>query len=249
MAESYFSSEVNNKKFDDFRSKKLLSFKEHVTRIQVRGKAKFTVQWADNKWSLGEAKPFPLDDNRLDDFWSDIKNLEAKAIKEAVTPSVLRKYNLHKAQLKILFYDSSNKEYTLSLSPFQKDKAFVVVSGRDYIFEMSKDKAEKLILSKNQIRDHDFPFNSDTSSVTQIERKSTSKSFSIKKIRTNQWRVFEEESSSAKDFKKSIDQQTKDVPIDPKKVDALLDKIKKLKGEKYKARAKSQNNRSLVMKK
>ena len=143
VGESYFASEVNNKSFDDFRSKKLFSFKDHVTKIQFQGKEKFTVQWTDSKWSLDKAKPFPLDENRLNDFWSDVKTMEAKTIKESVTPSLLRKYNLHKAQLKILFYDSSNKEYSLSLSPVKQDTTFVVVSGRDYIFEISKDNAEK----------------------------------------------------------------------------------------------------------
>ena len=103
------------------------------------------------------------------------------------------------------------------------------------------------MLSKNQIRDHAFPFNYDTSSVAQIGRRNTPQSFSIKKINTDQWKAYEEELVS-KDSKKSTGEKKEDKPIDSKKVDELLDKIKNLKGEKYKASAESQNNRILVIK-
>ena len=56
-------------------------------------------------------------------------------------------------------YPEKDKSYKLKLSSVKENKAFVSVSHRDFIFEISKKDAEKLILSKNEIRDHAFPFN------------------------------------------------------------------------------------------
>ena len=221
IGESYFSSEVNKKDFDSFRSKKLLPAFGHAVKIQFRGKENFTLYWENYEWSLGKPKkkkPVPLDSKRLDGFWTDVSSMKASSIKERVSPSSLRKYGLNKPRLKILFdYADKDKDHILTLSPLKKDKAFVSVSHRNFIFEISKESAEKLILAKKDLRDHNFPFNYKKELTVQIERKNNQRSFVIKKEKET-WKSLSEKTES----------------IDSEKVEELLDKIKELKGEKYK---------------
>ena len=127
IGEQYFSSEVNEKDFDSFRSKNLLPSLGHAKKIQFQGKENFTLHWADYKWSLDEAnkkKDFPLNSDRLDGFWTDASSMKASAIKEAVISDLkvaapfmpeahfakkaissisLRKYGLNKPQIEITF--------------------------------------------------------------------------------------------------------------------------------------------------
>ena len=156
IAEQYFYSEVNNKDFDSFRSKKLLPALGHAIKLQFQGKENFTLHWANYKWSLDKShkkNSFPLNSVRLNGFWTDVNSMKALELKEAVSSSSLRKYKLHKPQLSItLDYPNKDKKYTLKLSPFIKDKAFVFISHRDFILEISKEDAKKLLLSKKDIK-------------------------------------------------------------------------------------------------
>lgn len=235
IGEAHFSREVNEKDFDSFRSKKLLPSLGHAIKIQFHGKENFTLNWTDYKWSLSsqKTKTFPLDADRLDGFWTDLSSMDALSIKEAVTPSSLKKYHLNKPQLEIqLSYPNEETNLMLKLSPFKEEKAFVSLSHRDFIMEISKSEAEKLLLSQKDIRDHAFPFNYNTDLVEQIERKNKGKSFLIKKS-TEGWQ--------------SLDDKTK--KPDTEKVSELLDKIKNLRGEKYKAGSIQKSNRRIEIKK
>lgn len=238
IGERYFYSEVNEKDFDSFRSKKLMPSRGgHAVKIQLKGKENLTLHWSDYKWSLDEKnkkKPFPLDSDRLDGFWTDANSMKASSIKEAVAPSSLKKYGLTHPQVEIIFsYPEKDKSQKLKLSSIKEDKAFASVSHRDFIFEISKEDAEKLILSKSAIRDHAFPFNFKKGPSAQIERKSNKeKSFAVKKVKEDHWKNL----------------NTEDQPIDAKKVEELLDKIKELKGEKYKKSSAKQNKRSIEVK-
>ena len=232
LGEHYFFSEVNEKDFDSFRRKKILPPLGHASKIQFHGKSSFTFHWTDYKWSLDQSKAFPLDSSRLDGFWTDINSLTASFIKEAVTASSIKKYKLHKPQLKItLSYPNKDKKYLLQLSPFQNDKAYVSISHRNFILEISKESAEKLILSRDDIRDHNFPFNYDKSSAVQIERKNEKNSFSVKKVKES-WQSLLPENET----------------VDSEKVEELLDKIKELKGEKYKSDSAQKSLRSIAIK-
>ena len=271
IGEKYFFTEVNEKDFDSFRNKKILPSLSHATQIKFQGKHSLTLYWADYKWSMDKEKnKFPLDSNRLDDFWTEATSLKADEIKESVSPSSLKKYGLHKPQLKILFaYPGKEKPYILKLSPFKKDKAFMALSHRDFIFEISKEEMKKLILSQNDIRDHNFPFDYNINSASQIKRQNKDKSFAIQKEK-NSWRFLNKKEQPSKRKKgivalkqkalKDTDSKKSDLKpgdskdirakrLDLKKVEDLLDKIKNLKGKKYKkAKNARQALRSIVIK-
>lgn len=158
IGESYFFSEVNEVDFNAFRSKKILPPVGHAMKIQFQGKKNFTLHWRDHKWTFEKVgvKKFPLDSKKSDDFWKEINSMQALEIKSAVQADSLRKYGLHKPLLRLsLTYLLIKEPYTLKLSPIKKDKAFVSVSHRDFIFEISKEMAEKFLLSLNDLKEED----------------------------------------------------------------------------------------------
>ena len=216
LGESSFFSEVNQKNLEDFRSKKILPDLNHANRIQFKGQSQFQLNWQDYKWSLEGADPksLPLDTSRLDGFWTDMSALKALSIKGPANSKNIKKYKLNSPQL-ILNLTYGDKEYLLKLSPIKEEKAFVSISHRDYIFEISKEQADKLLLPKKEIYDHNFPFNYKTALTAQAERQEGQNSFKIKKEGEN-WTSEEGKA------------------VDSDKLEDWLNQIKKLRGEKYK---------------
>lgn len=234
IGEQYFNSEVNVKDFDSFRNKKILPSFGHAKSIQFHGRENFKLHWANYKWKLDGAKKeaLPLDDSRLDGFWTDSNNLKAIEIKEPVKASSLKKYKLNRPQLKITFaYPGKDEQYTLKLSPFQEDKAFLSVSHRNFIMQISKESAEKLILSKNEVWNHNFPFDYKENLAVQIERKDKKQSFKIKKL-NDTWKSLNQKNSA----------------IDSEKLNQLLNQIKELRGEKYRTGSVGKNARTIEIK-
>ena len=230
IGENSFFSEVNEKNLEDFRSKKILPALNQASQIQFKGKFDFQLNWQDYKWSLEGASPnnLPLNSSRLDGFWTDISGMKALSIKEALNSKNLRKYQLNKPQL-ILNITYADKKYVLKLSRIQGEKAFISISHRDYIFEISKEQAGKLelLLPKKEIYDHNFPFNYKTALAFQVKRQADN-NFIIKKEGEG-WKSEEGQS------------------VDSKKVEDLLDQIKELRGEKYKKGTDKQSLRSVLI--
>ena len=228
IGENSFFSEVNEKNLEDFRSKKILPALNQASQIQFKGKFDFQLNWQDYKWSLEGASPnnLPLNSSRLDGFWTDISGMKALSIKEALNSKNLRKYQLNKPQL-ILNITYADKKYVLKLSRIQGEKAFISISHRDYIFEISKEQAGKLLLPKKEIYDHNFPFNYKTALAFQVKRQADN-NFIIKKEGEG-WKSKEGQS------------------VDSKKVEDLLDQIKELRGEKYKKGTDKQSLRSVLI--
>ena len=242
IGDSSFFSEVTEKNLDDFRSKKILPDLAHATEIHFKGKSNFRLSWNNYKWSLADSSPtdLPLDSSRLDGYWTDINSLKAQSIKSDVNPFsnqalqlhvrskdksvnsknlknyLLKKYSLNKPALS-LELNYNDKKYSLKLSPAKKDKAFITISHRKYIFEISKEQADKLLLDKKEIYDHNFPFKYKTALAYQVERQNGKNSFKVNK-EGETWK----------------DQEVREV--DSKKLEELLDQVKELRGENYKKR-------------
>ena len=240
IGDSSFFSEVNEKNLENFRSKKILPDLTHASQIQFKGKSHFQLNWKDYKWSLKGSKPteLPLDSSRLDGFWTDIRSLKALSIKAVINSKSLKKYRLNKPQLTLtLVY--GDKEYVLKLSSVKEEKAFVVISHRDYIFEISKEQADKLLLPKKEIYDHNFPFRYKTALATQVERHAGKDSFSLKKEGEN-WKSAEKANSENQKDKKREEVDSKNQKsekgkeVNSEKLEDLLDQVKELRGERYK---------------
>lgn len=236
IGERYFHTEVNEKNFEAFRSKSLLPpNSRHATKIQFHGEKGFTLLWNNYKWSLegADENTLPLDHHRLDSWWTDLSSLKASAIKEKAKPPFLKQYGLVRPD-KITFHSNfKEKEYSLKLSLLKNDKAFVALSHRDFILELTKESAELLPLSRHDILNHSFPFDYDKNRAFQIEIKQAKKTVSIKK-HDGIW------STTPSDSKKTLDNQ---------KVKDFLSQIKNLKGETYLSSKKAfKPDRSLEIK-
>ena len=218
ITESNISVEVNDKSFEDFRSKKIMPSLQHASKIEVKGTESFTLNWKDYKWSLENKKPgrLPLDQERLNQFWTALTSLKA----DKILGSVNKKYNLHRAQRVFnVFYNE--KKYQLKISSFQDEKAFASVTGRNFIFEISED----IFLSKKDLYDHSFPFNYKKELAAQIEIQSKEETLKLEKS-GEKW--MKEAPSKKKIFSKNK------LELDSDKVEEFLNQIKQLKALDYK---------------
>ena len=191
--------EVNNKKAEDFRSKKILPVNPNVTQIEIQGRAEpLTLTREQDSWTLknqnpaitqnlaqsglnkqkpaltqestqtdiknkkldvaqeedesGTKKQGPdspvLDQEFIQDFWKALSQLKAEEIIAPIKES--KKYGLHKAQ-KVFNVFYGEQLYTMSVSPFKEEKAYVSVTGRDFLFEISKSQTKKIFISKKDL--------------------------------------------------------------------------------------------------
>ena len=284
IAEPYIYYETNNKDFESFRSKRLLpSMIGHPGKIQFKGQAKrqakgqgpWTIHWSDHRWSLdpsvagkpevGAGDRLPLDHRRLDEFWNDLSAMKASALKEKISPSILKKYALNRPQKTLLFYwpqqeekegEKEGKEpspLSLSLSPFKDGRAFVSVSNRDFVLELDQTQAEKLLLKPLDIYDHHFPFRFKTAEMGQIQFMTASSHFVIEKTAKGWKRLTTEERLEPKPSASSKETQLKHAAstniefIEQQKLEKFLEKLQDLKGLKYK-KASSQERAEFKIK-
>lgn len=267
LAEQGIDKELQAKNLEDFRSKKILPSLNHAEKIEIQGERAFILNWKDHKWSLEGRKEseLPLDQDFLNRFWTDLTSLSASAILES--KKAIKKYKLDKPLLKInLFY--GEKKYVLSLSP-QKTKLYAVISHRDYIFEISKEKGEELFLSQAELYDHSFPFDFESPLVSQIQITNQADSLSLKKKR-EKW-ILEKDSKkkllkpAALKKEEGLDQDTSNRDVkkqkavkkaeskkeripDPDKIQDFLNQLKTLKAMEYKKAKESAPLRSIQLK-
>ena len=259
IGEKYFHLETGAKDFELFRRKKLMPpGVGHASKIQFHGKKGFTLLWRNYKWSLEGAseKSLPLDSHRLDSWWTDISSLKAVSIKEKAENSSLRKYSLTRPRLKITFHSAigENKgetegEYSLRLSPIKEGRAFVALSHRDFIFELSKEDAGLLPLSRHDILNHSFPFDYEKSHASRVEIISGGSSTVSLKKENGVWAPVVSSSSSENQPLPSSKKPEKPPALSTEKVEDFLNKIRELKGEKYTSPKKAlKPNRSIEIK-
>lgn len=224
VGKSYFFNEINDKDFDSFRSQKIIPpFRGHANSLKFKGAVNFNFIWTNYEWDFDKQNKSyhgPINTNRLNDFWTNINSIKITSIKGPVTKLQIKKYQLHKPQLEIqFFYKNKNKNYNLKLSPFIKDKAFVLASHRNFVMEISKSDAKKLIISKKNIYDHQKTFNYNSILASQITIQNNKTLVTLKKS-NNMWNVITKDQKLHK--------------VDLKKVSLFLNKIKKLQVAKYK---------------
>ncbi|MBC6415762.1 MAG: DUF4340 domain-containing protein [Bdellovibrionales bacterium] len=247
IAESSLANEINNKNLEDFRSKKILPSLNHVTRIEFKGIENFVVDWKNQSWFL-EKRNLPLNQDLLDDFWNDLSSLKA----DSIADTVQKQDQLDKVFLTLkLFY--GEKEFLLKMSPIKDTKVYISISHRDYIFEVSKDKLNKILVSKKDIYDYSFPFNYDVSLANFIEIKTKQEKIKIQKEK-GKWNLLEGSNQDLKNQVESKDKKSSEnLDSDKKedfnsKIDDFLNQIKQLKVKDYQNVKDSKVLRSVVIK-
>ena len=217
IGEKYFFNEVNSKNFDSFRNKKIIpSYGGHPIKVVIKNKQTLSFDWIDYNWFFKE-KNFPLDTKRLESFWSDLASIDVLSVKKRATADSLKKYKLNQATYQIQLSYAGEKKTTLKISSVRNNRAYVYGSHRDYILEISKEDAEKIKLSKHDIRDHGRAFNFQKEKASSLELKSKKVSYSL--LNKNE---------------KWVSLSSPEKKLDSDKVQILLNSIHELRGQRYK---------------
>lgn len=219
IGDNSFKAAVNEKTPDSFRSLSALHTFGHPVELSYEGKENFSFTWSDYRWSFKNGSPFPLNTSRLDKFWSDLSAFKATEIVEPATEEYLKNYGLSQPEVTI-HLKFREQDVQIRVSAVRGNAAFIHASDRKYILECSQNQAEKLILSQTALRDHAVPFKYKKEEISLFELRGKTYSYTVKKNPEGVWESTE----------------TEDKKINSEEIKTILNRISKLKGEKYNRR-------------
>lgn len=242
LGESDFGQEVNERTLDSYRSKKLLhSFGHPLTvRFQKQGQRFLDFSWKESKWVYTD-KTFPLNEDRLNTFWSDLSELKGNEIVGSVTKENLKKFGLSEPFVKIVLnFEKEKKANVIRFSSIKGEgTVYGLTSNRGYILGVSKENFEKVLLSIEDIRDHSQPFRYKKEEAFRLQLQGKKFSYIVEKLPSTGKK--DSSNSSKEGDKKKKETKLEWQSIEPKnkkinleEMNALLNTIYDLKGKKYK---------------
>jgi len=201
----------------ELRDKNLISLaRDSATELELEfgGKKTLFLKNAEGKWMLGRAS-FPVDSSRWLQLENRVFGLKAKAIySESSDPKTLALFQAPRVILKLKETPEGKKEL-LSISQLE-NKVLAKVEGRNPIYEIDPEVLKELTQPEENYRDkHLLSF--DKSKVVRIKISHQGKKFDLAKEK-DRWR-FEPDS--------------KELVVDPEKVESFLSNIKELKAEEF----------------
>ena len=152
---------LTDKKKDDFRSYKLLNMVEHPKVFRYHsGSFKARLKWDNYTWAEEEKGDvmFPLSQSDLESYWNSLTNVEFEKEVYPNTKEFRRKFRLLKPAIEIQLEFKNEKNWSAKISPEVNGKFYALVSTRDYIFTLNKEKRKSILLTEKAIRDHRQPF-------------------------------------------------------------------------------------------
>ena len=172
---------------DAYRSQKLLNVLKTPTRIsfQTSQKNDRLKRNSENQWEWeGEEsvnRKFPLSSAQVEKL---IRFLKSNKVQDFSTQKK-KTWEVSDLEIEMDFLDES---WRLELKKFEEKNTQVIVSGRDFIFELSATDTEELL--KMNFEDLHFPFESDLEKLSQFELLSSDVNFVLKKEK-GEWKVVE----------------------------------------------------------
>ena len=152
LGSSLLGKEGIDKSKEDFRSKKIIHSFGHPHQVIIKGSETLIFDWKNYKWSFKNNKKFPLDEGRLNGFWTYLTSLKAERIVAFANSSQLKKYGLDKAPFQIILKFAEGKKSVIHISTLKTGKIFILNSDRKYILQISQKESEQLILSRSKIK-------------------------------------------------------------------------------------------------
>lgn len=165
LGQMHFNNEINAKEPNSFRNHKILLKSVRPYQISIKNSSgQLNFYWENYSWHLKDLdkdEVFPLDKQKLTDFWNKLSSIKATSLKEKKTYSTLKKYKLNStnkkykstfASKKITLTYKDKKPIVISISPTQNRKIYINSSVRDYILEFEASEIQSLLISKKDIR-------------------------------------------------------------------------------------------------
>ena len=205
LISSKLGEEVIKKTGKDFRSLRIVNTFGHPSQLKYKGKEAFSFSWANYNWSM-KGQDFPLSEARLIGFWTELSSMKAKKI------SHLKRISNPKIRIELKF---KKQKISIDVSGVKEDGFFVKSSDRKFVLEFDKKLMEKLLLSENNLRDHEVPFKYRKEEAKSLEAQGRLRSYSLIKEKT---------------WSDALESQE----VDDKNVDIIFNRLSNLMGESYK---------------
>ncbi|MDE0118962.1 MAG: DUF4340 domain-containing protein [Bdellovibrionales bacterium] len=218
-------------------------------------------KWSDSKEGQKKSPAlFPLSHSELESYWSSFSNISFEKEVYPNTKGLRSKFKLNKPDIELQLEFKSKgvnlsessesstlekkeetpgnlkpdqyKKWSLKISPEIKGKFYAMVSTRDYIFTLSKEQRERVLLTEQTIRDHHQPFQFKRREAYFIEWKGYDLDMQVKKEK-DKWmlvRAEEDKKVSEADSKREWNVE---------ELKNVLNKLSTLSAKKYFDKKKS----------
>ncbi|MDE0518957.1 MAG: DUF4340 domain-containing protein [Bdellovibrionales bacterium] len=227
---------LTDKQGDYFRSYKVLNIGERPVSLHYDSKLfKAHLDWDNYKWKWSDHKEeqedtptlFPLSHSELESYWSSFSNISFEKEVYPNTKGLRNKFKLTKPNIELqMEFKPKGQKWSLKISPEINGKFYAMVSNRDYIFTLSQEQRDRILLTEQIIRDHHQPFQFKRKEAHFIEWKGYDLDIQAKKEK-EKWMLVRTEG----DKKKS--------ELNVEELKNVLNKLSTLSAKKYFSKEKS----------
>ena len=218
-------SQIIGKDFSHFRSYYLIHQKQHPVSLKYRsGNVVVDLKWKNYEWSLVEGEEdtsYPLSNSAIESYWTSLANVLFDKEVQSYTNKAVKKYKLNKPYIELDLSFEKNQTWNAKISPKIKDKYYVKVSNRDYIFSVSENQMKQVLLEKMAFRDHKKPFQFPRDQVQFVTIVKNSMKLKLQKNDKKKWDVVEY--SGIKD----------EVELDSEEWENILNRVLALSAKNY----------------
>ncbi len=134
-----------NKLYSDFRSLHAYNLSSDVTAFEVKGPNQLSFKMVDDIWELEGDKEFPLSQQSVSDYLSQILNLEGTTVVDAKAPS-------RKPDYFIKVMHDSGDIWQARVWANSDDGADLIVNDENKVYKISKEAYSFLDRKKNELK-------------------------------------------------------------------------------------------------
>ena len=203
---------------------------------------------------------FPLSHSELESYWSSFSNINFEKEVYPNTKGLRTRFKLTKPDIELQMEFKSKgprlsetsgsssvgkkeqiagditenqyKKWSLKISPEIEGQFYALVSTRDYIFTLSKEQRERILLTEKTIRDHRQPFQFKRNEVFFIEWKGYNLDMQVKKEK-EKWMLIQVEED------KQVSEATPKRKLNEEELKNVLNTLSNLSAKKYFGKEKS----------
>lgn len=186
-------AQIIGKDFSHFRSYYLINRKQHPVFLQYQsGNTDIRLKWKNYEWSWAGDEtepPYPLLNSAIESYWTTLANVLFDKEIQPYTSSMVKKYQLNKPTIELKLNFEKNQEWAVKIGPKIKDKYYVKVSNRDFIFSLSEAQLKQVLQEDMAFRDHKKPFQFSRDQVQFIAIEGNGINLKLQKNDKQQWAI------------------------------------------------------------